>query len=445
MFVGKETRLSGGHGSALRLSFFCASVALLIRWANIYAYGVDVPFSDQWDHEIYGLLKSYVDGSISWRDFFLPANEHRIVLTRVLNLGIFILSGQTYNNLTIMYAQSVISVVPLFVTLLLLAEEEISGLFFVCVSTAYGACFSYENLLWGYQSQVYFALAATSFAIAWSSRDTIPAVRVGICILAQGANMASAMFTGASASFAALWEAWRSRKVSTVLKAALFIGLSALTSTWIWHNPGHAILRASSIGALLQTVTLYLKWPTHEWLFDLQSGLSSLPVWIGGLVYSAQIIFRKGPTTRFERYAVMWTLWTTMTVLAAAFARSGHIPNRYCDYLVIELVVLSCAAWLAWRKNQAPKITLAWGMTTAAVLATFSVGIRPTLLNERNRRVLAQEILVDALAAEQTEQAIFTILNHENKILYPDDHRLAMLVALPETRFLLRHLKKRPK
>lgn len=429
--------------SPLLLSLLCTGLALCMRWANIYTYGVDVPFSDQWDHEIYGLLKSYVNGSIGWQDFVLPANEHRIVLTRALNLGIFILSGQTYNNLTIMYAQAVVSVIPLFVTLLLLAEEEISVLFFLSAAVAFGACFSYENLLWGYQSQVYFALAATSFALAWSSRKSVPAVRVGFCILAQGANMASAMFTGATASFAALWQAWETRRISTVFKAAIFISLSALTSTWIWHNPGHAVLRANSARALLATVSLYLKWPTDRWIVDGHAGLSALPVWLGAFFYSFQVIKKKKLSTRFERYTVLWTVWTAMTVGAASFARSGHIPNRYTDYLVIELIVVACAAWLASRRTQASMMTMFWGVAAAVVLVTFSASIRPSLLNERNQRLLAQEILIEALDEVRTEQQNFDILTKENRILYPDDRRLAMLVTLPETRYLLRHLKKK--
>src|SRR5271166_1089505 len=72
---------------ALFLVLFGARAALLSYAAN------PTPFFDEWDGDGFLLLKPYLQGYLGIADLLAPYNEHRIVITRLLVLSIFHLSG----------------------------------------------------------------------------------------------------------------------------------------------------------------------------------------------------------------------------------------------------------------------------------------------------------------------------------------------------------------
>ena len=60
----------------------------------VAAAGTDIPFYDQWGIEGSWLFPSWVDGSLRAVDLVQPLNEHRMVWTHLLNLGLFMANGQ---------------------------------------------------------------------------------------------------------------------------------------------------------------------------------------------------------------------------------------------------------------------------------------------------------------------------------------------------------------
>ena len=59
----------------------------------IQFYSSPVPFWDQWDEAI-NFLKPWLEGTLSWQTWFEPHNEHRIVFTRILDVGLLSLNRQ---------------------------------------------------------------------------------------------------------------------------------------------------------------------------------------------------------------------------------------------------------------------------------------------------------------------------------------------------------------
>ena len=76
-------------GFALGLFAFILGV----RWAVFDRYGMTLPEWDQWDAEGLKLLAPWFnqDGFLS--ALFTPHNEHRVVLTKLLNLGLTVTNG----------------------------------------------------------------------------------------------------------------------------------------------------------------------------------------------------------------------------------------------------------------------------------------------------------------------------------------------------------------
>src|SRR5580698_6639125 len=74
------------------LAVFCL-VALGAKLWTIQIWGTNIPYWDQWD-EARLLFKPWLEGTLTWRDFFIPHNEHRILFTRLLDLAELKLNGQ---------------------------------------------------------------------------------------------------------------------------------------------------------------------------------------------------------------------------------------------------------------------------------------------------------------------------------------------------------------
>src|SRR5688572_12062879 len=65
-----------------------------MKWATFYHYGSPMPDWDQWDAEGRNLLIPWVDDDQFVEKLFLPHNEHRVVLTKLQNLGLTLMNGQ---------------------------------------------------------------------------------------------------------------------------------------------------------------------------------------------------------------------------------------------------------------------------------------------------------------------------------------------------------------
>ncbi|HZS38481.1 MAG TPA: hypothetical protein VFF06_16715, partial [Polyangia bacterium] len=63
-----------------------ALVPAIALAAFVWRFGVDVPYWDQW--ELVPLLKGAHDGTLRAADFFALHNEHRLVVPRLIMLGL---------------------------------------------------------------------------------------------------------------------------------------------------------------------------------------------------------------------------------------------------------------------------------------------------------------------------------------------------------------------
>lgn len=73
----------------LVFGFVCFARLWLVR-----AFGSPVPYWDQWEAEAHTLYRPWLDGTFHGSVLFSPHNEHRIVLTRLVDLGLFAATGR---------------------------------------------------------------------------------------------------------------------------------------------------------------------------------------------------------------------------------------------------------------------------------------------------------------------------------------------------------------
>src|SRR5580700_8459600 len=60
---------------------------------TVWLYGSPIPIWDQWD-EAYDVFKPWLEGHLTWGILVAPDNNHRILLTRLLDLGLIQLNGR---------------------------------------------------------------------------------------------------------------------------------------------------------------------------------------------------------------------------------------------------------------------------------------------------------------------------------------------------------------
>jgi len=213
------------------LVFF--SRAWLIR-----AWGSPLPFWDQWDAEAIGLYGPWINGTLHWTDLFKAHNEHRIVLTRLADLALFT-AYRGWNP----WAQVLLNAQVHATTALILIAIFWAGLVprrraILVMGTAIlftSAC-GWQNALYGFQSQVYFADLLDVIAIAGLC-GTAPFCR---CWWIGLVSAGLAFFSNAGGNFNFPWII-RHSPALTAASGIFLLGALALSLRKKSHRPDPAV------------------------------------------------------------------------------------------------------------------------------------------------------------------------------------------------------------
>ncbi|HEV2693033.1 MAG TPA: hypothetical protein VG347_09090, partial [Verrucomicrobiae bacterium] len=134
---------------------------------TIQIWGTNIPYWDQWD-EARLLFKPWLDGTLTWRDFFIPHNEHRILFTRLLDLAELKLNGQ-WDPFFQMIVSAMLHIgygCLLATTIWVLTGRKYAGLICCALLPFFALPFAAENTTHGFQSQIYFVDLFSLAAIA---------------------------------------------------------------------------------------------------------------------------------------------------------------------------------------------------------------------------------------------------------------------------------------
>lgn len=138
---------------AIPILFFISLCAAAVRWYS------PVPFWDMWDGYLLFYLHYMLDGRLA--NFFGQANEHRIVLSRILFwLDLRYLEGRSL----LLIPANIALMVGIWVTFCAVALRllrERRDLTFIVACALAAPCLSWiqdSNIIWAYQSQFFFAV-----------------------------------------------------------------------------------------------------------------------------------------------------------------------------------------------------------------------------------------------------------------------------------------------
>jgi len=170
---------AGSRGIAWLAPVIAGLMVLAVQLLLVSRAGTDVPFQDQWDVEGTRLYPAWLEGTLRCSDLWRAHNEHRIVWTHLLNLGLFAANGQ-WDPLVQMIAGAMVRAISVAGFVWMLGKHfSRKGRALVAggMTLAFLPALAWHNALWGFQSQVYFVLLFSLLALALLSAPEASALR----------------------------------------------------------------------------------------------------------------------------------------------------------------------------------------------------------------------------------------------------------------------------
>ncbi|MEO6994390.1 MAG: hypothetical protein ABI273_12220 [Lacunisphaera sp.] len=346
------------------------------RCREIQIYASDTPYLDQWWVEAHQIIVPWLQGKLSWTDFFQSHHEHIPVWTRLLawleaaclgrwdpklqctiNAALFGLAAGVWTG----WLRRVAPLVPaLLLTALTVALAALPH--------------GWENSTWGFQSLVPIALVLVIWQVRGSFEQPVNSPKWW---LAQAAGL-GALFT-----FGSVWAApvavvitvfWTSAQdrrgrwlAPALIGATGFILLLVARA----HQPhsGAYVQSAGSLQEFLASFLLQLGWPS-QW-----PGVAIL-MYMPTLLLAFQLR-RNRAAANVDRIAMALGLFAIAQAAAFAYGRSGGyigFVSRYGDLLSLGVLANAFALWRllqglrSWRPFTV-LLCVGW-------LAAFTIGLK---------------------------------------------------------------------
>ncbi|MBK9990391.1 MAG: hypothetical protein IPP19_06580 [Verrucomicrobia bacterium] len=329
--------------SLLRVAIFVALVSAAMQFWLVAHAGTDIPILDQWDTEGKRLLPSFLEGHLRVRDLFIPHNEHRIVFTHLLDIGLFYLNGSWDPFSQLMVGVGLRSLCVLLITVLLC--RGVTGWLRFSMAGAIIIAFipvlDWHNVLWGFQSHVWFVLGYSVAAILCleEGRPTIMMVSGCCCLLAAMMSMGAGYLLPVAILVHTIYQNIAERRFwlrgSRLISALVCFLLALVLHTRVPELEG---LRPSTFLDLVGSFLRVMAWPHSD--IEVASLVMNAPM---ALLLGTRI-WRHRPAFRGEESVTVLWLWGLFMAAASAWSRGGGaefqagLPSRYVDFIVLILL-----------------------------------------------------------------------------------------------------------
>jgi hypothetical protein len=330
-------------------------VVFVVQLWLVAVAGTDIPFHDQWGIEGGWLYPAWCDGSLRPVDLVQPFNEHRILWTHLLNLGLFVANGQ-WDPLVQLAAIAVLRALCAAGIVWLTAARcgrRNLGVVAAVVTFAFLPHLAWHNALWGIESHAYFVLGFSVLALALLGAKDCSWRQTWGGLMAGGAALL-AMGPGALVSVALLGlvvlRLGESRRFDRTVWRQVWPALVLLGASWVLRAPvpEHARLAAATASQFFSAAGRVLGWP------HVGQPLAALPMNLPLLLIVAGRFFRRRSVVDGENFVLLLAGWSVAVALATAWVRGGSdelavgVPSRYVDFIVLlPLANAWCAVQLA--------------------------------------------------------------------------------------------------
>ena len=342
--------------SSLRCGAWLFALFLVILGAKLWViqlYGSWLPVWDQWS-EADLFFRPWMNGSLTWHDWFAPHNEHRIFFTRLLDFAVISLNGRwdTLLQMTINAVLHAGYAVALAYCLWNFLGRKNPGLVCLLAAPFFALPFAAENTIRGFDSPQYL-LAIGSLATLIGLGFVPPGSRWWWLGLAAAVLNLLTMAAGLLAPLAVAGlmglRALKGKKLERANGITLAAGLAVFALGLVMSPgvPADRPLQAKTLADFTTTLALNLAWPFLD--HPAMIVVVCLP-----LVVLLVLYFRPDfSECRAAEFLLAFGLWGLLQSAALAYGRANYIDaqgSRYLDSLcVVALASLFSLVLLSKR------------------------------------------------------------------------------------------------
>jgi hypothetical protein len=361
----------GALARALGLAGALAIILGAKLWL-ISVYGTSTPFWDQWvePNQIY---RPYLTGGLNLSGLIAPHNEHRILLTRLIALGLFAAEGR-WDPIAQALVNALIQVTAIGIFIVMLTRTlDLTRMLLLAVLAAllFALPFGWGNTLIGFQSQFYLLALLGPLSLwllyggaAWSARWLLGTLigALSYFTMASGALTFPAFIVIAVIQFVSGWRRGRGEILGLILH--LVLAVAFLMD--IPKVPSAEETAATSLPDWLSAIAMVASWPVAKPSWPLTArALTALGLYLPLLALVFHLIRRPAPLRDQGWFIAAVACWTALQMLALIYGRGQAVlQSRYFDLLL--LAPLATAAALFYLRSER------WPGTTVFACAWFA-------------------------------------------------------------------------
>jgi len=406
--------MNAANDSIKGFAAWLAALFLAVLGAKLWIvqlYASPLPWWDDW-YETAALFKSWLVGLLTWKDFFAPYCEHRILFTRLLELGLLILN-ERWDPLLQMVASAVIHTT--YVCGLAYCLWEFLGRkngWLVCLLLLpfFALPYAAENAIWAFNSQAYFlaflflpVLAGLGFGKMFSAWWWFGLVAAVLGLF----TMASGLLAPATVAGLIILRTLKTRRLEK--QNAITLGASlavvALGAALYVQYAGDAGLRAHNFSEFAAAFTRNVTWPF------INAPVMALFITLPLLALFALYFRADFASARGAEFLLALGLWSLLQSVALAYGRGNFgevVPaSRYMDKLNVLVIASLFATVLLgqhwWRGETSKKFALLFTLVFSAVIflglgRISEIVVTSLLLPTRTMTLVAEERVATFMA-----------------------------------------------
>lgn len=332
----------------------------------IASYGSSTPFWDQWE-EPGQIFRPYLTGELTWHGLLAAHNEHRILLTRLVALAVFIAQGR-WDPIALTLLNAVIHVAAIGLMVAMLARTlDVPRALLLAVFAAilFAPPFGWGNTLVGFQTQFYLLVLlgpATLWVLyastAWSPRWWLGTL---LGILSYFTIASGALALPAFVALAAIQRARGERRGrAELLGLAAHLAIAAILLLDIPRVPApEEGIPVHSLSDWYEAVATVASWPVAKpsWSMVLRA-LTAIGLSLPAIVLALRLLRQRAPLRDPGWLVIALAGWTVLQMLAFIYGRGQTVlQSRYFDVLLIAPLANAAAlmhlqregAFARWR------------------------------------------------------------------------------------------------
>lgn len=303
-------------------------------------FGSSIPYYDEWDAEANWLYKKYENDDLEISEIFAPHNGHRLVLSRLTALAIYVVNAGWDPELQMVINALLHAIICAILVRFILLNHHSYNLLFPVVLTVilFAVPFSWISITVAFQTQFYFMILFSILAL--QSLTSSQYIFGYIFSILAMLSMTPGAFVLPAFLGAILVSGVQSKVITEqqILQCMISILLFTLFILTLHEEPAAQVYHAQHIRGFLVSILAAISWPFRV------SFVIGLVIYVPLVFYLIRSTF----VLRGSPFILSAGVFIACQILAMAYFRGGEgVPpaNRYWEIMIVGIWVNGMCAW----------------------------------------------------------------------------------------------------